>query len=219
MLINPFEGLQGLIKEIYPNLNSKTFDPNYLKIRAILAPRNEEIDYINNTILSEIKSDKKIYRSADIIIPQNDEKFDQETLYTPEFLNSLTLPSLPPHSLQLKNNTPILLLRNLDQRRELCNGTKLIVKNLGQRVIEAQITIGSNIQENVIIPRISMTSKKNDMPFILKRKQLPIQIAYAMTKIKVNVKHLIILVYIYIHQYFHMDNYMLQFLELRQLLL
>ncbi|PKA58987.1 ATP-dependent DNA helicase PIF1 [Apostasia shenzhenica] len=174
MLINSSEGLKGLIKEIYPNLNSKTLDPNYLKTRAILAPRNEEVDYINNIVLSEIKSDTKTYRSAHIIIPQNDEKYDKKNLYTPEFLNSLTLLGLPPHSLQLKINTSILLLRNLDQSRGLCNGTKLIVKNLGQRVIEAQITKGSNIQENIIIPRISMTSNQNDMSFILKRKQLPI---------------------------------------------
>ncbi|PKA55415.1 hypothetical protein AXF42_Ash006617 [Apostasia shenzhenica] len=87
-----------------------------------------------------------------MIIPVNDEKFDKETLYTPEFLNSLTLPGLPPHSLQLEVNTPIL--------------------------------------------------------------QLPIQIAYAMTINKSQGQTLD-----HIGLYFHMDNYTLQFLELRQLLL
>ncbi|CAN1725748.1 ATP-dependent DNA helicase PIF1 [Linum perenne] len=40
---------------------------------------------------------------------------------------------------------PIILLRNIDQAAGLCNGTRMVVKLLGQWFIEAEIISGSNI--------------------------------------------------------------------------
>lgn len=39
----------------------------------------------------------------------------------------------------------------------MCNGTQLIVKQLGHRVIEAEIITGSNIGDRVYILRIIMS--------------------------------------------------------------
>jgi ATP-dependent DNA helicase PIF1 len=47
--------------------------------------------------------------------------------YSTEFLNSLDLPDKPPHNLQLKVGSPVILLRNLNPPR-LCNGTRLFIK-------------------------------------------------------------------------------------------
>jgi ATP-dependent DNA helicase PIF1 len=47
--------------------------------------------------------------------------------YLTEFLNSLDLPGVPPHNLQLKVESPVILLRNLNPPR-LCNGTRLVIK-------------------------------------------------------------------------------------------
>jgi hypothetical protein len=58
--------------------------------------------------------------------------------YLTEFLNSLDLPDMPPHNLELKVGSPIILFRNLNPPR-LCNGTRLVVKKLMKNVIEAII--------------------------------------------------------------------------------
>ncbi|KAM0910045.1 hypothetical protein ACQ4PT_014417 [Festuca glaucescens] len=49
------------------------------------------------------------------------------------------------HMLVLKPGVPIMLLRNLIQANGLCNGSRLVVKELGDRVIQAVIMTGSHI--------------------------------------------------------------------------
>ena len=53
-----------------------------------------------------------------------------EALYPTGFLNKLEIPGLPNHVLHLKIGDPIMLLRNIDPSRGLCNGTRLIVTQL-----------------------------------------------------------------------------------------
>jgi ATP-dependent DNA helicase PIF1 len=84
------------------------------------------------------------------------------------------------HKLELKVGVPILLLHNLNQSIWLCNGTRLIVKRLGQRVIEAEIITGNNVNKRVFIPRIIMSPSGTDWPFVLRRRQFPVQVAFAM---------------------------------------
>ncbi len=62
-----------------------------------------------------------------------------DSLYPVEFLNTLQFSGIANHELELKVGVLILLLRNLNQSIRLCNGTRLIVKRLGQRVIEVEI--------------------------------------------------------------------------------
>jgi len=76
---------------------------------------------------------------------------------------------------------PILLLRNLNQLIGLCNGTRLIVKRLGQRVIEAEIITGNNVGKRVFIPCIIMSPSGIDWPFVLRRREFPVRVAFAIT--------------------------------------
>jgi ATP-dependent DNA helicase PIF1 len=74
---------------------------------------------------------------------------------------------------------PILLLRNLNQLIGLCNGMRLIVKRLGQRVIEAEIITGNNVGKCVFIPHIIMSPSGIDWPFVLHRHQFLVRVAFA----------------------------------------
>ena len=74
-----------------------------------------------------------------------------------EFLNSLNFNGFPQHELRLKKNIPIMLLRNINPSIGLCNGTRLMVVELGKKIIEAIIITGSHCEEKNFIPRIILT--------------------------------------------------------------
>ncbi|CAJ2661610.1 unnamed protein product [Trifolium pratense] len=74
-----------------------------------------------------------------------------------------------------------MLMRNIDQAKGLCNGTRLIVTKLANHVIEAKV-IGGKYHGNVIyIPRIPISPSQSPWPFKLTRRQFPIMVSYAMT--------------------------------------
>jgi ATP-dependent DNA helicase PIF1 len=88
------------------------------------------------------------------------------------------LPCKPPHNLQLKVGSPVILLRNLIPPW-LCNDTRLVVKKLMKNVIEAIILNGKFRGENVLLPRIPIIP--TDVPIQFKHLQFPIRLALAMT--------------------------------------
>jgi len=98
-----------------------------------------------------------------------------------EFLNTIQLSGLPDHHLKLKIGVPIMLLRNLNPSKGLCNGTRLIVTQLTRRVIEGEIITGIAKGCKAYIPRIITTSVDKKWPFKIKRRQFPIRVSYAMT--------------------------------------
>jgi ATP-dependent DNA helicase PIF1 len=100
---------------------------------------------------------------------------------TPEFLNSLHTSGLPNHKIKVKIGTPIMLLRNIDQTRGLCNGSRLIVTNLGQSVLGAKIISGTHRGNVVFLHRMDMSPSQSPWPFKMNRRQFPIIVSYAMT--------------------------------------
>jgi ATP-dependent DNA helicase PIF1 len=91
-----------------------------------------------------------------------------------EFVNTLQFSDIANHKLKLKVGVPILLLSNINQSIGLCNGMRLIVKRLGQRVIEVKIITWNNVDKRVFIPRIIMSPFGTDWPFVLRRRQFPV---------------------------------------------
>ncbi|XP_060846119.1 uncharacterized protein LOC132925767 [Rhopalosiphum padi] len=111
-----------LIESVFPDILNYYLDHNWLCNRAILAARNVDVNEINFHIQQILPGDLMSFKSIDTVIDEN------ETVNFPtEFLNSLDLPGMPPHNLQLKIGSPIILLRNLNPP-QLCNGTRLVIK-------------------------------------------------------------------------------------------
>jgi len=158
--------LRGLIRTIYLDHQRHSRDAMCLMQRNILAPKNIDVDEVNNVILESLSEELHTYLSANSLTPTEEGAsvvagVSMDSLYLMEFLNTLQFNSIANHKLELKVGVPILLLHNLNQIG-LCNGTRLIVKRLGQCVIEAEIITRNNVGKHVFIPRIIMSPFKTD---------------------------------------------------------
>ncbi|KAK9664820.1 hypothetical protein RND81_14G070800 [Saponaria officinalis] len=167
---NTGDPIASIVEEVYPHLLEKYTDPLYLQGRAILAPKNDIAEEVNNYILRLIRGEEVVSKSIDRICPLTKNASTMENIYPTEFLNSLKFQGLPNHEMHLKIGCPIILLRNINQARGLCNGTRLTITKIQTRIIEAKVLTGSNMGTIVSIPRIEMTPTNTTWPFIVKRR-------------------------------------------------
>jgi ATP-dependent DNA helicase PIF1 len=173
------DNLITLLREIYPRLYQPVPDTDATALidSTVLTPTNKEVQVINELVLNTLPVESSTYLSADIACD-----IDQQVSVPVEFLNSVVSGSLPPHKLILKVGAPIMLLRNLNPVKGLCNGTRLIVRSLLPNIIEATIATGSNIGDVVCIPKIKLiTAEGPHIPVAFARKQFPVRLAFAMT--------------------------------------
>ncbi|KAG2659649.1 hypothetical protein PVAP13_1KG374505 [Panicum virgatum] len=92
----------------------------YMSEHVILSTRNEYVNSLNALMIAKFSGKEKIYYSHDSVDD------DSTNNYPLDFLNSITPNGLPPHEFKIKKNCPIMILRNLDPRNRLCNGTRLV---------------------------------------------------------------------------------------------
>lgn len=165
--------IDELKRHVFPDIEHNYQKDDWLCERAILAAKNDTVDQINTEAQNCITGFEKTYKAVDVVT-----KEDQAVEYPLEFLNSIEIPGLQPYKLTLKVGSPIVLIRNLNAPR-LCNGTRLIVKQLKRHVIQATVSTGCAKGEDVFIPKIPINSPGDTFPF--KRIQFPIKLCFAMT--------------------------------------
>ena len=163
--------------EITSNLGASTYI-DYLAGRAIICPTNNAVDQVNDIVIGLLESDRdqeRTYYSHDIL------RGDSLEVDVPvEYLHSLTPNGFPRHQLHLKQNSCIMLLRNLDPANGHCNGSRYVVTNLREHTIEAQLLSGPHKGKTLLIPRIEVTTSQN-CPIEFSRFQFPVRLAYGMT--------------------------------------
>jgi hypothetical protein len=168
---------ESLIKEIFGDKLSVEDVGKFSKM-AILCPKNCDVDQINEEVLKLLDGETVSYLSSDSI---DDEEAEDRQNYPVEFLNECTPSGMPVHNMNLKIGSLIMLLRNLNTKRGLCNGTRLIAKKLKPNLIIAEVLTGTAEKQTVFVPRIDLAPTSTDLPFILRRRQFPIKLAFAMT--------------------------------------
>ena len=143
--------------------------------RVILTPKNDASLSLNKQVLDRLQGEQRLYLSVDRVMCDDEE---EQQNYPLEFINSLTPSGMPEHRLFLKVGSIIILLRNLNVHSGLCNGTRLVVKELHDNLIVAE-TI--TIKQTVLIPRIKLAPSNINLPFVSERLQFPVRLAYSMT--------------------------------------
>jgi ATP-dependent DNA helicase PIF1 len=194
----------------YPNLHSPQTDLTEITTKAILAPKNTNVDLLNDEALSRMYGVEICLLSVDSVEDSNDTT-NRADLFPVEFLNFLTIAGMPPHKLRLKIGIPVILLKNLNPALGLCNGTRLQVQHITQRLLTVKIPNGSNEGDITHIPRIDLIESSGDLPFHLKRRQFPIKVAFAMTINKAQGQSLKQVGIFYHFRFLAMGNYMLHY--------
>ena len=78
--------MKGLINKVFPNVKNGYSDKYGIARRAMLTPRNESVDKINEVIMSSFPGQGKTHLTADTVAED-----DLKDVYPTDFLNSITL--------------------------------------------------------------------------------------------------------------------------------
>ena len=146
--------------------------------QVVLCPTNDDCATINAKVLKKLEGQMVSHHSIDSV--ECDDEAEAVN-YPLEFLNSLTPSEMSPHRLDLKVGAIVILLRNLNTKKGLCNGSRMVVKELRRNFLDVIVLSGPAEGQRVFIPRIDLPLSDTDLSFTLKRRQFPVHLAFAMT--------------------------------------
>ncbi|XP_012830037.1 PREDICTED: uncharacterized protein LOC105951193 [Erythranthe guttata] len=145
------------IEFVYPDLMTNLFTPEYFEGRAILAPNNKSVGFVNDHFLSIITREEKVYFSSDNMCKEDLLSDVNAEIYSPEFLNTISCSGIPPHKLTLKRGVPFMLIRNIDQ------------------------TIGCAMEQGF---GMTLVPSNSALPIKFQRRQFPLMLYVALWRVK-----------------------------------
>nr|KYP55257.1 hypothetical protein KK1_001464 [Cajanus cajan] len=140
--------IQKLIRDTFPQLESHTWNASYMVEKAILTPKNEDVQKLNDIIINHFLGEERHLLSFDEV------EGDTHNLYQQEYLHSITPGGFPPHNLKVKKYALLMLLRNIDPKAGLCNGTRLLCRGFFMNMLDVEILTGHNAGKRSFLPRI-----------------------------------------------------------------
>ena len=142
------ESMKKFCQLVFPDIETNFSTPGWFEGRSILAPTNKEVDSINDMMQDWLPGGGVKLSSADTLENPSD-----AFRFNTEYLNTLRPNGFPQHMLDLKPGMPLMLLRNINPRQGLCNGTRLMFdRTVDNKLLQCRI-VGSD--RVVLIPRIN----------------------------------------------------------------
>ena len=170
------EALGKLVDAVFLEMEENFRDLRWLNGRSILTPTNTNVDKINDAMVEKMPGKEVALCSADHVDNEQDGRS-----FSVEYCNSLNPTGLPRHCVVLKPGVPVMLLRNLDPSRGLCNGTKMIYRRMSAHGRVMICLLMKEKPEEVAIPRIQLRPQEKEYAFEWSRRQFPVRVAFAMT--------------------------------------
>jgi ATP-dependent DNA helicase PIF1 len=159
---------EQLINNVYPQVTSNFRDCNWLCERAVMAPQNITVRAINQQLMRQLPGEEGSYKLLDTCGTRGSNSVP----------NGVSQQFRTNRYSTLKTGCPVMLLRNIDPPK-LCNGTRLIIRQMNNNVIEATILTGQTKGQQVFLPRIPLIP--SDCPMSFKPLQFPLHLSFAMT--------------------------------------
>ncbi|XP_075080422.1 uncharacterized protein LOC142165931 [Nicotiana tabacum] len=113
------ESLEKLFTVTYPNMHTFFSASSYPSSRVILTTKNDFVNEMNDMLIDRFQGTLKTFVGIDETNEPNDQAQFEDLLHT------FNPAGLPPHKLSLKENCPIILLRNLNSCEGFCNQRRI----------------------------------------------------------------------------------------------
>ena len=178
----PKNTVDSLINFTYPNLYIPNHPDEYFSERIILSTMNQAVNNLNSTMLARFPGDAQVFHSVDSI-PLSEQLGEGDPMlnYPTEFLNNINCGSMPLAKLELKKGCPVMVLKNLDAANGVCNGSRGILTDFGNRVLEVRLLTGEHAGQKVFIPRVANDPGEDENAFKFTRRQFPVRVCFSMT--------------------------------------
>jgi ATP-dependent DNA helicase PIF1 len=164
--------LSDIIDFVYPP--QILCNPSSCLERGILAPTNKQVDSYNDILLERVQGVSKQYMAADSIKEATVDGMTSPDA-TLDFVARQTPPGLPPHHLLIKTHAVYRLLRNLSLDRQLVKNVRVVVTEVGNRIVTLKVlrdgpALGNEREEEIVLPRISVSHQLSSGHTLLRRK-------------------------------------------------
>ncbi|XP_031333809.1 uncharacterized protein LOC116163816 [Photinus pyralis] len=177
------DGEEDLIKFVFPDESALT-NVEEVADRLILSARRVDVRELNRKILNVLPGEERVYLSADKSLVDNPILDVHAAVHDVVYLNEENPSGFPPHRLVLKSNCLVILLKNIDVKQGLSNGTRLIVTDMGENLLHCRIAVGPYRGKTCVLSMLPFTyedRRPDGTGLHFSRMQFPVELAYAMT--------------------------------------
>jgi hypothetical protein len=164
--------MEDLVHQVLgPDLN------NACNSAMLLALTLDDTDVVNNWCLNAMPGRAIEMHAADTFVDCR-----QPDMYPPEVVSAMRIPGVPPGKLTLKVGARYMIVKNMMQH--VFNGVRCVLVSVaGTRSVFVRLISGPGAGEIVLLPAIAfaITPEQSGLPFSIRRRQLPMIPAFAVT--------------------------------------